>query len=136
MRIIVDTNKFLSALISSNGQTSQFFFSSEHNLVSPHFVLVELFKHKEKIISAAKKTEPEVLSLLHNLLSEVTFINEKNISLASRQKAFDLCIDVDPNDLAFVALSIELDAPLWTGDKKLIAGLKGKGFDNFFTDFI
>lgn len=31
-------------------------------------------------------------------------------------------------DIPFVALSIELECPLWTGDKKLLKGLKKAGF--------
>lgn len=41
-------------------------------------------------------------------------------------------MDVDAKDTPFAALAIELDAPLWTGDKKLVLGLRKKGFDRFF----
>jgi predicted nucleic acid-binding protein len=67
-------------------------------------------------------------------LLQVNFYNEKSISLPSRQTAYDLCKDIDPKDAVFVALSCELDAPLWTGDKKLKKGLMSKGFTNFFDD--
>jgi hypothetical protein len=33
-----------------------------------------------------------------------------------------------------VALTLELDGLLWTGDKKLITGLRERGFDKFFDD--
>jgi predicted nucleic acid-binding protein len=39
---------------------------------------------------------------------------------------------VDINDIPFIALSVELKIPLWTGDKKLKEGLKLKGFNGFF----
>jgi len=38
--------------------------------------------------------------------------------------------DIDIKDLPFVALSLYLDAKILTGDKKLINGLKSKGFEN------
>ena len=50
-------------------------------------------------------------------------INENDITLA-----FQLTKDIDENDTMFVALSIKLDTKLWTGDKKLITGLKEKSF--------
>jgi len=43
-----------------------------------------------------------------------------------------LCKDIDESDTPFVALTIELKALLWTGDKKLKEGLKKKGFISFF----
>jgi len=43
-----------------------------------------------------------------------------------------LCRDIDINDAPFVALALELEAVLWTGDKTLKNGLKDKGFDRFF----
>ena len=38
--------------------------------------------------------------------------------------------DIDPDDIVFVALSLSLNAYLWTGDKALYDGLKAKGFKN------
>lgn len=40
--------------------------------------------------------------------------------------------DVDEYDAPFIALSLELEAPLWTGDKKLIKGLERKGVEWIF----
>jgi predicted nucleic acid-binding protein len=50
------------------------------------------------------------------------------------EKAYDLCKDVDIKDTPFIALSIELKRPLWTGDKKLKEGLRSKGFDEFYQE--
>lgn len=96
--------------------------------------MIELFKYKEKIISLTNKTEIEVLEILYHLLLQVSFYNEKDLSLHSRQTSYDLCKDIDPKDAVFVALSLELDAPIWTGDQKLKRGLTAKGFTNFFED--
>ena len=50
----------------------------------------------------------------------------------SLKKVFDLCRDIDEKNIPFVAVTIELDGLLWTGDKKLRNGLESKGFDSFF----
>jgi predicted nucleic acid-binding protein len=50
----------------------------------------------------------------------------------SFSKAYRYCNETDIKDLPFLALSIELDAPLWTLDKKLIDGTLAKGFSNFY----
>ncbi|MFQ5866246.1 MAG: PIN domain-containing protein [bacterium] len=40
---------------------------------------------------------------------------------------------MDPKDTAYLALSLELDIPLWTNDKKLIQGLTKKGYTKIIT---
>lgn len=45
------------------------------------------------------------------------------------EKAYELTKDVAEFDTPFVAFALELDAPLWTGDKKLKKGLSEKGID-------
>jgi len=39
---------------------------------------------------------------------------------------------VDEYDTTYVALALELEAELWTSDKTLEAGLRKKGFTQFF----
>ena len=134
MKVITDTNKLFSAALSKNGKIAQTLFSDEYDFIVPHFTMVELFKYKDKLILLTKKSEVEVLEILYHILLQVNFYNEKSLSLTSRQTAYDLCKDIDPKDAVFVALSFELDAPLWTGDKKLKKGLVVKGFSNFFDD--
>ena len=46
-----------------------------------------------------------------------------------------MCRDVDENDVAYVALTLELDGKLWTRDQELINGLLSKGFDRFYRPF-
>ncbi|MDR1406092.1 MAG: hypothetical protein LBI89_02680 [Prevotellaceae bacterium] len=40
---------------------------------------------------------------------------------------------MDFDDFAFVALSMHLDARLWTGDRKLVNGLLQKGYSRLIT---
>ena len=134
MTIIADTNKLFSAALSKNGKVAQTLFSDEYTFIVPHFTMMELFKYKNKLIHLTKQTEVEVLETLYLLLLQVSFYNEKSLSLEARQLAYDLCKDVDLKDAVFVALSLELNAPIWTGDKKLKKGLINKGFTNFFED--
>ena len=122
MKVIIDTNKLFSAALSKNGKIAQTLFSDEYEFIAPHFAMVELFKYKDKLVVLTKKSEVEVLEILYLILLQVNFFNEKSLSLSSRQAAYSLCKDIDPKDAIFIALSIELNAPLWTGDKKLKKG--------------
>ena len=65
-------------------------------------------------------------------MQKIEFVNERYISKEAFYKAWQLCKDIDESDTPFVALTIELNALLWTGDKKLKEGLKKKGFNSFF----
>lgn len=69
-----------------------------------------------------------MLELLYLVIKRVVFINENQISKASWEKAGKLTQDIDIKDESFVALALEMNAVLWTGDKKLYAGLREKGF--------
>lgn len=71
--------------------------------------------------------------LYHVLLRRVSFYKEDLISRENLTNAYALCHDVDEADTPHVALTLELDGLLWTGDKKLKDGLRLKGFDRFFT---
>ena len=62
------------------------------------------------------------------VLKNIQFINENQISKSSWREARELTKDIDVKDVSFVALTIEIGAKLWTGDKKLYKGLRKKGF--------
>lgn len=132
MKVIVDTNIIYSALLKSDSWFAETLFLSDSTYYLPRFAVVELFKHKEKILSASRLTEEELLETLHLLLKQIQFIDEEVISTGRLIEAYHLCKDIDPKDMMFVALALELDAVLWTQDKELIQGLQSKGFDQFF----
>lgn len=48
-------------------------------------------------------------------------------------KAIRLVSNIDQNDALFVALANRLIANLWTGDKRLVNGLKKKGYSRVIT---
>jgi predicted nucleic acid-binding protein len=131
--IIVDTNILFSTLLGRNKKMRDVFLSQENmNLYSCKYTVVELFKYKEKIKKYSLLSEDEILELLYNLLKKIYLFDENTLTTESLKKAFELCNDIDEKDIPFVAVTIELDGMLWTGDKKLKTGLKSKGFNSFF----
>jgi predicted nucleic acid-binding protein len=44
-----------------------------------------------------------------------------------------LVADIDPKDTVYLAYSKQFRCKIWSGDKKLIVGLKKKGFKNFIS---
>jgi predicted nucleic acid-binding protein len=61
--------------------------------------------------------------------NEIHFIDEEQIPKDKLIDAINLVNDIDRKDIVFIALTEFLDSKLWTGDKKLIQGLKAKGYD-------
>ncbi len=132
-KIVLDTNLLFSALRSRNTSFREKLFSDEYTFYSSKYIIVEIFKHKERIFKNAKITdEGEVYEYLNEILQRIHFVNEDFISLTNYTNTYKLCKDVDEFDTPFVALSLQLNAPLWSKDEKLKTGLRNKGFDNFF----
>ena len=131
--IIVDTNILFSTLLGKNKKFRDILLSQENiNLYSCKYTIVELFKYKEKIQKYSSLNEDGILELLYNLLKKINLFDENTLTEESLKKAFDLCKNIDEKDIPFVAVTIELDGLLWTGDKKLRNGLESKGFNSFF----
>jgi len=130
--IIVDSNIIFSSLLAANSKFLTVLSDDGNKFISPYFLFIELFKHKEKILKNTKLTHDTLFEILDSMLSNIQFIPLNNLSLFSREYAYNLCRDIDVNDAVFVALTIEYDGLLWPGDKKLTEGLKKKGFNKFY----
>jgi predicted nucleic acid-binding protein len=79
-------------------------------------------------LKASKLEENEFLDYLLSVLNNIEFISEILIPEDIMRQAQELVSDIDERDVNYVALSIHLNAPIWTGDRKLSLGLKDKGF--------
>ena len=130
--VVIDTNLLFSALIPKASKIREILFESNLKFYSPNILISEIYKHKDKLIKHSKLTESEFYLYFNGIIELIKFIPTDFIGLESRQKAYDLCHDVDIKDTPFLALSIELAIPLWTGDKKLKEGLRKRGFQNFY----
>ncbi len=104
-----------------------------HSYYSPRFVMVEIFKHKERLAAATALAEDDLLACLNALLARIRFLEEGAIPLGTWMEGRRLCADVDHKDAPFVTLTLHVDGCLWTNDAALEAGLRAKGFKRFFT---
>lgn len=130
--VIVDTNILFSALLSSESTFSKLLLTSQLRFFIIEQVLVELFKHKEKIVNLSKISEDEMIRLFQILLKRMNIYKEDLIAPENRLAAYALCCNIDETDTPHVALTLELKGLFWTGDKALRDGLKEKGFNQFF----
>jgi predicted nucleic acid-binding protein len=133
MNIIIDTNIIFSSLIKEKNILLDFILhQDEHALFSPNLSVIEIFNHEEKIMKATSLSTESLSDIYSKIISRLFLYNENNINSDCYLKALNLCIDIDINDIPFVALTIELDGYLLTGDKKLKDCLQKKGFNKFF----
>ena len=123
MNFVVDTNIVFSAVLNTNSRIAGILteYHDVVNFYSPTFLLLELDKHRGKLTNTLKVGSQDVLELQHLVTQYIHFVNESQISRNNWIKAEELTSSVDSDDIAFVALSLELKCPLWTGDKKLLS---------------
>lgn len=130
--VVVDTNILFAALLHKELRRRQTILAdSTHRFFAPRFVVVELFKHKERIAAATQLPEDELLDCLNALLARITFVEEGVIPIGTWMEGRRLCA-IDPKDAPFVTLTLHLDGRLWTDDAELKTALLAKGFDRFF----
>ncbi len=95
-RVVIDANRIFSELIAANHRLRRTFASErDTEFLCPKYVLVEIFKHKERIAAATGLDETDLLSLLHTLLERIQFYDEDAISIGSWTEAWRLTRDVD-----------------------------------------
>jgi predicted nucleic acid-binding protein len=135
MKVVVDTNIVFSAILNSHNWIGQIILHSGKStrFYSPKYLQVEIQNHIAKIQKITNLNDSEIQELIQILYTKIHFIEDELIPKEALLKAEFLTIDVDYDDVMFVALSLHLGCKLWTGDKILINGLKQKGFKSFIT---
>lgn len=131
MIFVVDTNIIFSALLNPKSTVAEILFDiqDQFDFYAPEFLLTEIERYSEKIAKYTKLDKENLKIVKSSVLSSIEFISEDLISESSWGKAIKLTKDIDENDTPFIALSIELNEKLWTGDKKLIKGISEKQLD-------
>lgn len=130
--VVVDTNLIFSALIPKASKIRDILFDSNLTFYSPNFLITEIYTHKTKLFNSSKLSEPDFYLYFNGIIELIKFIPTEYIGTDSRQRAYDLCKDIDVKDTPFIALAIDLGIPIWTGDKKLKDGLRLKGYNDFY----
>jgi len=135
MRIIVDTNVVFSALLNSNSHIGRLLLDSrdKFRFYSCKYLQKEIHRHKEKIRHYSGLNNDDLSELIALVESRIFFLEEELLPVTIIAEAKEWVKDVDFDDFAFVAIANHLDAWLWTGDKKLIAGLQQKGYSRIIS---
>lgn len=130
--VVIDTNIVFSMLLDKHSALRDKFFEKEVKYYAPSFVFIEVFDKKEKLLKHSRLSETELLELLHRIFQQINFISETTLSMENKKEAYEYCKDIDEDDTPIVALALELEAEIWSGDEKLRKGLQKKGFNRFY----
>jgi putative PIN family toxin of toxin-antitoxin system len=136
MKIIIDTNIIFSALLNTNSVIGEYLLDpiSKFQFYSTEFVLDELDKYHDKLLKYSKLTDAQLKTSKVQIFKRLTLISDIAISIDHWNVAYDVLKEIDPKDIPFLATALSLDGIIWTGDKKLIKGLRSKGFKNIVVD--
>lgn len=135
-KFVLDVNVIFSAIISGKKFYEKIF--SDYKFYVPDFALLEIDEYKKVLLKKTKLDNKKLKEFSIILFSKLIIIPNFLISDQSIKSAFQLCKDIDEKDTMYVALSVELDVPLVTRDKKIVTKLKDKNFKNIilFEDFL
>lgn len=131
--VAIDTNVLFSALLRDRSRFSEVILRFGHAFFVCESVLVELFRHKERILRSSKLGDADLTHLYHVLLRRIHLFREEQIDPEHWTRAYALCREVDETDTPHVALALQIAGLLWTGDRTLRNGLEARRFTSFFT---
>ena len=115
MKLVIDTNIFISALIKDS-VIREIIVKSKHILLFPEFEFEEIKNHKQEIMEKSSSSEKEFDILLLRLLNYVKIIPE-DIILHYKKQAFEIIGKVDSDDTVFIATALAFNCPIWSEDK-------------------
>jgi predicted nucleic acid-binding protein len=104
-----------------------------YEFYSPEYIRQEIIEHQEKIKRIGKLTDNEFIETYELIIRNLSILNHTIIPKKFYKTAVGLCYSVDADDAAFVAITNYLKGKLWTGDKKLIKGLKEQDYHRIIT---
>jgi len=135
MKYIVDSNIVFSAILNPESPIGQIILngSKYFTFLSIDLLKDEIDNHENKILKISGLSHSDYLKIYGLIKSKIKFVNQLLIDSDNYQKADELTNDIDPDDLLFVGLSIQLRCKLWSGDKHLIKGLLNKEFNQIIT---
>jgi len=116
MRLVVDTNRIISALIKE-GYSRAIICSLSHDFYTLEYVIKEVEKYMDYIVKKSKMTKREVDLLFILFMQNVSIVND-TIVKTELDKATDAMRDIDIWDAPILACALAIpNDGIWTEDK-------------------
>lgn len=118
MKIIIDTNIIISALIK-NSLTRKLIIDYDGFFYTPELLLEEVLKHQKDILKKSNMSQKEHSELLEFLLDKIKVIPSKNFKSYLLQASV-LAQKTDPDDLQFFACALLYpESVIWSNEIRL-----------------
>ncbi len=115
MRLVVDTNRIIAALVK-DGVSRKIISHFDGELITIGFSMEELGIHKKEILKKAKISERDLEMIIDKLFSKMTVLDDKVID-RYMGKAQEIMGGIDSADAPFIAAALATKAPIWSDDK-------------------
>ena len=116
MKIIVDTNRILAALLSK-GDTRRIILSSNIEFYTLDYVTEEINKYMDYILEKTGMNKKDVDLLFSLFMQNITIIPEEDIK-PNMKKALEIMKSIDPKDTPVVACALSVkNSIIWSEDK-------------------
>jgi predicted nucleic acid-binding protein len=132
MIVVLDTNIVFSTIANTNSKMTKVFFALPSKAVyyALDFLITELHQHHKKLLLFSGLSQSDYELSKMSVFSQINFVDTASIPEEYLKEAVKLTKNIDFKDFKFVALALLLDGLLWTGDRKLLYGLRRAGFMN------
>ena len=125
VRVVVDTNILISALLKDSSFTGRILRSDSCNFYYPWDGLSEIDFYREYIISKrAKHIQINSFEFALEFVLESVIVVPSEMYSSKIKVAFDLMRERDAKDTPFLALALQLGCPLWSNDRHF-QGIEG-----------
>lgn len=115
MRIIVDSNRLISALIKK-GVSRKILSSKNIDFYSIDYVMGEVDKYRDIIEKKSKMSKEEVDTLFSMVMENIDIVSEEEVK-ANMKEAKKIMDDIDPKDTPFIAAALAISSDIWSHDK-------------------
>jgi predicted nucleic acid-binding protein len=115
MKIVIDTNRFIAALIKKEELAREIIINSGYDFIFPEYEFQEVYKYKEDILRKAGYSEIEFIQAISSLLNHMKIVSNEEIQEYYTQ-ARKLIGEIDSDDMIFIATALAFDAMVWSDD--------------------
>ncbi len=118
--LVVDANVVISCFFKKSIAFDAFLVNSilkKFEFVAPEFLSIEIGKHRDGLLKAAKLPRDEFDEVMEFLMGEITFVSSSQFLefLPEARKILSEHL----KDVPYLALALKLNHPIFSGDKVL-----------------
>jgi len=136
MKVVVDTNILLSALIRDSS-TRKIIIESGWDFYYPEISFYEVRKYKSLVMKKSGMSDDDYSSLVAKMLTRIILLPEEQIVI-NMEEAKRIMLHIDPDDVAFIAAALSVEnSVIWSNDNHFemqgeVGVIKTKAIIDFF----